>query len=388
MTGGPFLVGIDLGTTVCKALVFNQELQILSAATRHLALSTLSATEIEQDAEGWWETVQEVVREALRSSGCDAGAVRGMSVSSQGISFVPLDDAGLPLRPAFSWLDTRAVEQRRRIQEVLGEDRVFSITGKRCQETYLLPKLLWFRQNEPRLWQKCRRILMPLDYIIARLTGEYVTDHTMASGTMLYDISRQDWSDAILGVFDLDRRILPAIAWGGTPVGALRPQAAEALGLPRALVVSMGGQDQKVAALGAGIDLKRCTISLGTAMAITQKCERPVIDPQMRMPCFTDLLPQRWVLEGSAVCCSILDWARQTLFPGKGDDDLNRLAEEAADRPGCASPPSLSSREPLPRSMTRRPAGRSPAWTSRRLPGRSSAASTRGLPSSCGRTSR
>jgi len=151
---------------------------------------------------------------------------------------------------------------------------------------------------------------------------------------MLYDITLQDWSDAILDAFELDRRILPGIAWGGTPVGGLRAEAAEALGLPRSLAVSMGGQDQKVAALGAGIDLRRCTISLGTAMAITQKCEKPVIDPRMRMPCFTDLLPQRWVLEGSAVCCSILDWARQTLFPGKGDEDLNRMAEEAADRGG------------------------------------------------------
>jgi len=253
-------------------------------------------------------------------------------VSSQGISFVPVDGRGVPLRRAFSWLDTRAIEQRRRILKMFGEDQIFSITGKRCHETYLLPKLLWFQQNEPSIWKKCRRILMPLDFIIARLTGEYATDHTMASGTMLYDIAGQRWSSPILDAFGLDGGMLPEIRWGGTPVGGLRAEAAESLGLPRDATVSMGGQDQKVAALGAGIDLKKCTISLGTAMAITQKCEKPVIDPQMRIPCFTDLLPGRWVLEGSAVCCSILDWAKQTFFPGLSDEELNRMAHEAKDQ--------------------------------------------------------
>ena len=94
----PLLVGIDLGTTVCKALVFDEELRVLSAASRHLSLSTLSGTEIEQDAEGWWVAVQEVVREALDAPGCDARHVRGLSVSSQGISFVPVDANGMPLR--------------------------------------------------------------------------------------------------------------------------------------------------------------------------------------------------------------------------------------------------------------------------------------------------
>jgi xylulokinase len=327
------LVGIDLGTTVCKALVFDLELQLVSAASRHLALSTLSGTEIEQDAEGWWAAVQEVVREALQGPGCDARSVRGISVSSQGISFVPVDAAGAPLRPAFSWLDTRAIEQRRLLEERLGEEQIFEVTGKRCHEVYLLPKLLWFRENEPAAWKKCRRILMPLDFILSRLTGEYGTDHTMASGTMLYDITSQEWSARMLDAFNLDHEMLSPLSRGGTPIGALRAEAADSLGLPRGVIVSMGGQDQKVAALGAGIDLTRCTISLGTAMAITQKCERPVIDPRMRMPCFADLLPGRWVLEGSAVCCSILDWAKQVLFPGLDDETLNRMADEAADRP-------------------------------------------------------
>jgi xylulokinase len=110
----------------------------------------------------------------------------------------------------------------------------------------------------------------------------------------------------------------------------LRAEAAEALGLPRDVVVSVGGQDQKVAALGAGIDQERCTISLGTAMAIEQKCETPVTDPQMRMPCFSYLLAGTWVIEGSALCCGILDWAKQALCPGTSWDELNSMVEQAS----------------------------------------------------------
>ncbi len=333
MSEDALLVGIDLGTTSCRAFVFDRELKILAGASRPLSLSALSATEIEQDAEGWWTALREAVREAVHAPACDVGRVRGLSVSSQGISFVPVDGAGTPIRAAFSWLDTRAVAQRRAVLDAFGERRVFEITGKRCHEAYLLPKLLWFRQNEPAAWKRCRRILMPLDFIMARLTGRCVTDHTMASGSMLYDITRREWSAPILEAFDLDAAMLPEILQGGERIGTLSAEAADSLGLPRQVIVSLGGQDQKVAALGAGIDLEKCALSLGTAMAITQKCETPVIDPQMRMPCFADLLPGRWVLEGSAVCCSILEWAKQAFFPARSDDELNRMADEAADRP-------------------------------------------------------
>lgn len=332
------LVGIDLGTTVCKALVFDQNLRVLAAASRPLSLSTLSGAEIEQDAEGWWQAAALVAREALRESGCDARSVRGLGVSSQGISFVPVDGAGAPLRPAISWLDTRAVEQRRAVLDALSEQRVFAITGKRCSEAYVLPKLLWLRQHEPEVWAKTRRILMPLDFLLARLTGESVTDHTMASGTMLYDITRKEWSPRILDEFGLERSLLPEIRHGGEAAGRLRQTAADELGLSAGIPVAVGGQDQKVAALGAGIDLEKCTISLGTAMAITQKCGTPAIDAAMRIPCFADLLPERWLLEGSSVCCSILDWAKQAFYPGADWGAVNRDVDAAA---GAANAPSM-----------------------------------------------
>jgi len=324
-------IGIDLGTTVCKAVVFDQELRELSSSSRQMGLQTLSGSEIEQDSEEWWTAVQEVVRGAVARAG-DTRSVKGLSISSQGISFVPVDENGSPLRAAFSWLDTRATEQRGRILEHFGEQTIFSLTGKRCNEGYVLPKLLWLREHEPDVWNRCRRVLMPMDFIVARLTGVYVTDHTMASGTMYYDITKQTWSDPILEALGLDPARLPEIQWAGTAVGTLRSDAAKALGLPQDVVVAVGGQDQKVAALGAGLDLDGCTISLGTALAIEQKCGTPVIDEHMRIQCFSDLVRERWILEGAALCCSVLDWAKNALFPTMSWDELNRRVEESADQ--------------------------------------------------------
>jgi xylulokinase len=342
------LVGIDLGTTVCKAMVFDQDLRILAGASQPLALATISGTEIEQEAEDWWKASAHVVRRALRESGCDPRQVRGLGISSQGIAFVPVDDSDAPLRPAISWLDTRAAAQRQLVLDAMGEQRIFSLTGKRCSEAYVLPKLLWLREHEPEVWAATRRILMPLDFLLARLTGEHLTDHTMASGTMFYDVTRRQWSPRILSTFDLDPRLLPVIGQGGERAGGLRQPAAGELGLPAGTPVAVGGQDQKVAALGAGIDLDRCTISLGTAMAITQKCDRPVIDAAMRVPCFADLLPGRWVIEGSSVCCSILDWAKQAFFPQAGWDEVNCLADEAAELPNLPTMLPFFSGAPAP----------------------------------------
>jgi xylulokinase len=321
------LVGVDLGTSVCKAFVFGPDLSVLGSAWRTLPLSALSGSEIEQDAEQWWSAACDTVREAVGKSGVRPECVRGISVAAQGISFVPVDGNCQPLRPAFSWMDTRARPERRRILDRFGEKTIFEVTGKRCLPSFLLPKLLWLKEHEPANFAKTRRILMPLDFLIARMTGQYVTDHSMASGTMLHDVNACDWSARILDAFDLDRAMLPELRWSGTPAGRLQPRAAEELGLTESAVVAVGGQDQKAAALGAGIGMERTTVSLGTAMAITQKAARPMVDARMRMPCYTDVMEGKWVIEGSGDCCNILDWLRHGFLLSAGNDEVDRMVD-------------------------------------------------------------
>ncbi len=324
------LLGIDLGTTGCKGSVYSADGKLLGLSYLECPLITLSPTMIEQDAHSWWEQTVEAIRLALVRAGVDGREIRGISISSQGISFVPLDDQGQPLSNAINWLDGRATEEAREILSRYPAKMLFAMTGKRAAPFYVLPKLLWLRRHQPRLFDRARMFLMGHDYIVYRLSGRYVTDHSMAGGTLLYDLARLGWSEELLEAFDIPVEKLPEIRWAGTPLGPILPTVARELGLSEETVVVVGGQDQKVAALGAGIREGVATVSLGTATAISVITEKPAIDEQMRIPAFTFVIPQRWDLEGViGTGGGSLRWYRETFFPGEDYSTLDALAEQA-----------------------------------------------------------
>lgn len=323
------LLGIDLGTTGCKSMIFDENLSILGNAYIEYPLINISANKIEQDAEEWWELTKKVIKKSLKQAGIKPELVKGISVSSQGIAFVPVDRDSNPLRNAFSWLDTRAKKQTTRILNLLDEDDVFNITGKRINASYVLPKLLWLKEHEPEVYKNTHKFLMGHDYIIARLCGQFVTDHTMASGTLIYDIKNQDWSREIVQKFDLDINKLPEIKWSGTPIGRITDKVARELDLSKETIVAVGGQDQKCAALGAGIKLGVATVSLGTASAIETKWDKPVIDKRKRIPCFTDLIRGKWITEGViGAAGASLRWLKETLFSDNSYKQLDDLVKK------------------------------------------------------------
>jgi xylulokinase len=329
-----FLIGLDLGTTGCKAAVYDETGCLRGESYLEYGLITLSATEIEQDPRAWWELTCRAIRTAIEAAGVDGRAVKSISISSQGISFVPVDAAGEPLSNAINWLDTRAVAECDEIIAKFDPAALFALTGKRASPAYVLPKLLWLRARRPDTWAATRKVLMGHDYLVYRLCGEAVTDHSMAGGTLLYDLHALDWSAALLDGFDLSPELLPALRWAGTPLGYVQPDVAAELGLGTDVVVATGGQDQKCAALGAGIRDGLATLSLGTATAIVQVMDAPRTDPERRVPTFAFLEPQRWVLEGVVgTGAGSLRWHRDVLAPGASYAALDQ--EAAAVRRGA-----------------------------------------------------
>ena len=311
------LIGIDLGTTGCKAGVYDETGRLRGESYLEYGLITLSSTEIEQDPHAWWALTCRAIRMAIDAAGVDGRDVRGISVSSQGISFVCLDAAGEPLGNAINWLDTRAGAQCEAILARYDAATLFTLTGKRAAPSYVLPKLMWLREHRPETWAATRKILMGHDYLVYRLCGEMVTDHSMAGGTLLYDLHALHWSPSLLNAFGISAELLPTLCWPGTPLGRVRPNVAEELGLAPDVVVVTGGQDQKCAALGAGIHDGVATLSLGTATAIVQVMDAPRTDPGRRIPTFTFLQQQRWVLEGVVgTGAGSLRWHRDVLAPG------------------------------------------------------------------------
>ncbi len=324
------VVSLDIGTTGIKAIAYGEDGAALGSAYHEYPLIVQSDTWIEQDAELWWRLSLQAMGEALAQGN---GRAKCLSISSQGISIVPVDARCQPLANAISWLDLRAEAELAEILAQRDEGELFRLTGKRVTPAYVLPKLLWLRRHRPGLFQNAAQFLMPMDLVIAKLTGRAVTDHSLAGGTMLYDIGRQDWDEGLAGAFGIDLNWLPRLAWAGTPVGEAQGEEAARWGLEGALVV-LGAQDQKAAALGAGLAPGIATISLGTAGAVEFLANQPVADPQRRIPCFSYTAPGQWVLESVLPTAgAALKWLRNTLFPNRSYDELGEMA--AAAEPGC-----------------------------------------------------
>lgn len=323
------LIGIDLGTTGARSIVYDNSFRVLAQSYREYPLQRRPDGAAEQDANDWWELTVRCVREAVQGAGIPAGEVQGIAVSSQGISVVPTDAAFSPLRPAVSWLDQRGGQELAGLLRTWSAEEIYRITGKRASASYTLPKILWLRGHEPELFQAARWFLLPQDYLLAKLTGIAVTDHTLASGTMLYDLAEAGWHPGLLEYCGLARSRLPEIRWAGEAVGHLTAQAAEMLGLPRQVVVSVGAQDQKCASHAVGLAPGIASCSMGTAAALEVLVGPEHVDGSI--PLFNYLSPGERILEGVVGTAGMaLRWLRDTLFPQLDYAKLDELAASQA----------------------------------------------------------
>lgn len=323
-------LAIDLGTTGCRSILFDRTLRQIASSYEEYGLITPREKWTEQDAELWWDMTLRTAKQAIAGAGRDLAEIRGISISSQGITVVPVDRQLRPLCNALSWLDVRAERQTEQIRREFDGRAFFDLTGKPIEADYTLPKLLWLREERPEIWAQTWKFLMPMDFLIARLTGRCVTDHSMASGTMLYDIRSCTWSRELLEHFGIGEELLPELRRSGTCAGTVLPETAKELGLRPDCVVAVGAQDQKCAALGAGLGDGTVTISLGTAAAITKLWTKLRTEQCRAVSWCGYVRPGTWVTEGvvnTAATC--LRWVRDLMFPGEDYDTINREAEAA-----------------------------------------------------------
>lgn len=326
-------LAIDLGTTGCRSILFDEKLHLIADEYREYGLITPREKWVEQDAELWWSLTVKTAKAVLEKAGVSGKLVRGISISSQGITIVPVDETMHPLYNALSWLDVRAEEQVREIETHISFRELFTLTGKRNDSAYTLPKLLWLRENEPEIFARARYFLMPMDFLIGKLTGKAVTDHSMASGTIYYDIRNHRWSERVMNLFGIPQEKLPSLCWSGENVGTVLPEVAAQIGVSEACVVAVGAQDQKCAALGAGLEDGTMTVSLGTAAAVEKLWTEAKTEGDTRIGWSSYVRKGTWVTEGVLnTAASVLRWLRDTLFPGESYDTINLEAAEAMER--------------------------------------------------------
>lgn len=327
-------LAVDLGTTGCRSIVFDDKLHQLGAAYEEYGLITPKEKFVEQDAELWWELTLRTAEAAFKKAGISAKEVKSISISSQGITLVPIDENIKPLYNAINWLDVRADVEAQQMIDDFGAQYLYDIAGRRMSAAYTVPKILWLMKHEKEIYDKAYKLLMPLDFLIAKFTGNCVTDHSMASGTLMYDLKTRTWSREILDRYNIDENKLPAIAYSGESAGCVRPEVADRLGLSYDCVVGVGAQDQKCAAYGVGLADGVMTISLGTAAAITKLWSEAKTEINKEGVSWCGYVaPGSFVSEGvigTAGTC--LRWVRDMMFK---DDDyvtIDREALEARDR--------------------------------------------------------
>lgn len=263
-------IGIDLGTTAFKGALFDKDGKLRGEFRRDYPLIS-RGDRVEQDANEWWR----LTTQALTELGAPAAnkAVKSVSISTQGISFVPVDRNGTPLHNAFSWLDTRAKQEYELLKIHFGEEKIYEKTGKPMRgPSNTLSKLMWFNRNCPELYERTYKFLLPLDFLNYKLAGKAVTDYTMASGTMLYNLRDKCWDRELLAFSGIFKEKLPDVMCMGSRIGKILPEVAAQTGLDPECEIILGGQDQKLAAIGAGLESadEACTVSIGTATAITK----------------------------------------------------------------------------------------------------------------------
>ncbi|NLZ70236.1 MAG: hypothetical protein GX907_02750 [Clostridiaceae bacterium] len=372
-------IGLDLGTTTCKAAIYDSELRCVGIAAEEYSLLTDDRGYIEQDPEEWWQVSCKTVRAALHkasdtlyssaeTNSADefylaetARRVQAVSVSSQSISVLPLDENMRPLANAISWLDGRGGGEVPTITSHFTIEDIYRRTGKVLRGgVYVLTKLLWWRTNEPLIWSRTRKIAFPLDYLNLRMCGHLATDHTIAGGTMFHNLAARDWDYEILEKLEISADILPELQDSGTFVGEVSFAAAREMGLAydpdvyakQPVSLMMGGQDQKVAAYGAGIRAESITLSMGTSAASEMLIDvdaPSIIDTHLfasmgSLPArFCWLFPGKQVMETSiGTAGAALRWYRDNCASHLNYKQIDALALEVPIAPRTVFLPLLS----------------------------------------------
>jgi xylulokinase len=325
MATEPSLVGLDVGTTGVKAIALSSRGEVQVVATRGYPLSTPRPGWSEQDPEDWWRAAESALAEVSARR-----EVAGIGLSGQMHGLVVLDDAGRVIRPAILWNDQRTAAECVEIEERVGLDRLITLTGNRALTGFTAPKLLWLRRNEPDAYARIARVLLPKDYVRLRLTGEWCIDASDASGTLLLDVERRDWSADVLDALELPREWLPPVLESPERAGVVA-----STGLLQGTPVAAGAGDQPAAAIGVGVDRPGAvSVVLGTSGVVLAALPGYAHDAQARVHAFCHAVPGTWQAMGVMLSAAgSLEWFREALAPDAPFDGL--VAEAEAWAPGA-----------------------------------------------------
>jgi len=275
------LLGIDIGTTGCKAIVFREDGELLAGAYREYPLQHPQTGWMELDPRQVWDSTREAIREAVVAAG-EGDPVQALATSVQGEAVTTIAADGEILANSPVTFDERTLPYRDWWAEQMDRTRLFQITGMPLHAMYTLNKIMWWRREQPEIYERTWKFLNYGDFALQRLGLPPTIDYTMAGRSMAFDLRANEWSAEILALAKVDVKKLPAVAPSGTAVGVVPAEVAAELGLPNGVIGVTGGHDQPCGALGGGIAEPGIAIdSTGTVECITPVFDAPVLTPPM-----------------------------------------------------------------------------------------------------------
>src|SRR5579875_853873 len=320
-----YWLGLDVGTGGSRALLVNAKGRVHCSFTApHADMQMLRPLWAEQDPDDWWRAGQIAIQGVLKEARARATDIAGVGLTGQMHGLVLLDESGEVIRPALIWCDQRSQRQVDFINAQVGAERVLRSIANPVLTGFTLPKLLWVRDNEPQVFASIRHILLPKDFLRYKLTGEFATDVSDASGTALFDVANRQWSDEMIDRLGLDRAALPKSFESSEITAQISRGAAEVTGLAVGTPVIAGAGDQAASAIGNGIveaGFVSCTI--GTSGVVFAYLDKPAYDEAGRVHTFCHAIPGAWHVMGVTQGAGLsLQWFRNRFARDCEYDDL------------------------------------------------------------------
>jgi len=328
----PYLLGIDTSTTATKALLSDESGNVVAVAATEYSYDTPKPGWTEQDPALFWQGTVQSIREVLAKSKLTGKEVAAVGLTGQMHGMILLDAHGAVIRPCILWNDQRTAAQCETITKLVGAEKILQLTGNPILTGFTAPKILWTREHEPENYRRLAHILLPKDYVRYKLTGEFFSDVTDASGTSLFNVGTRQWSSEMLAALQIPRAWLPEVTESPVASAKINFAAAQATGLLAGTPVIAGAGDQAAQAIGAGIvNEGLIAVTVGTSGVVFAASDSYRVEPQGRLHAFCHAVPGKWHLMGVMLSAGgSFRWYRNTLANPDSYDTLTAAASTIA----------------------------------------------------------
>lgn len=333
-----YVIGVDLGTSGTKTVLFDEKGTVIASDTIEYPMYQPKNGYAEQDPEDWYNAAVNTIKNVLSKSGVNAADIVGLGISGQMHGLVMLDENNEVIRRSIIWCDQRTEKEVEEMNQKVGREKLIEITANPALTGWTAAKILWVRNNEPENYKRCRHILLPKDYVRFKLTGEYATEVSDASGMQLLDVPHRCWSEEICKLLDIDMSMLAKVYESCEITGYVTEAAAALTGLKAGTPVAGGAGDNAAAAVGTGVveDGKAFT-TIGTSGVVFAHTSKVSIDPKGRVHTCCAAVPGAWHIMGVTQAAGLsLRWYRDNFCNEEmqtaklmGKDTYELMTEEA-----------------------------------------------------------